>query len=73
VRRGYLSLKERFGIGLALFWAAVGPKKKPPTLEMVREWHAQTPRNAFYDAHTPGKPRKSDTTGRTPYKGDENG
>jgi hypothetical protein len=40
---------------------------------MVREWHAQTPRNAFYDAHTPGKPRKSDTTGRTPYKGDENG
>jgi hypothetical protein len=73
VRRGYLSLKERFGIGLALFWAAVGPKKKPPTLEMVREWHAQTSRNAFYDAHTPGKPRKPDTTGRTPYKGDENG
>ncbi len=71
--RGYLSLKERLGLGVALFWAAVGPKKKPPTLEMARAWHAQMSRNPFYDAHTPGKPRKSDTTGTAPYKGDENG
>ena len=73
VPRGYLSFKERLGLGVALFWAAVGPKKKPPTLEMARNWHASIPRNAFYDAHTPGKPRKSDTTGMDPYKGDENG
>jgi hypothetical protein len=54
VRKVIARWTERIGLRWAITKAAWGRPYPPPTVKEAHEWWVKTPRNSFYDAHTPG-------------------